>query len=164
MTLQVTNRSFLCSGAEWTSPAGLRQLITVSQAVLYGDTQILWKGKIHLKLGKIEVLHFSNRARPILLHRYSQKYMSNTSEVVLYCGISTPVPHLKPETMYKMSFSFSLKHICKAHRYKQNHTGKQPMFITNLYSALQTAQNDGYNRELCLSHTRLLFSSSPCQY
>lgn len=26
---------------------------------------------------------------------------------------------------------------------------KEKLFITNLYSALQTAQNEGYNHELC---------------
>lgn len=57
--------------------------------MLYGDPQTLWKGKNSLKLAKIEVLHFLNRARLTLLHRHSQKSINNSSEVALdYCSSS----------------------------------------------------------------------------
>lgn len=63
--------------------------------------------------------------------------------------MNTLVTHLQPEKMHK-KLQLLLKCVCKAHGYKQNHTEKK--FITNLYSALQTAQNEGYNYELCLLH------------
>lgn len=62
--------------------------------------------------------------------------------------MNTLVTHLQPEKMHK-KLQLLLKCVCKAHGYKIIQKKK---FITNLYSALQTAQNEGYNYELCLLH------------
>lgn len=114
------------SSVDFTSKA---LTINCSFIMLYEDTQMPWKGKIHLKLANIEITHFFNEA-----YTFTQIF-SEIHERHLWGSIRRQQKHsgLKPETVHKINFSFLLEHASKL--MGANIKQGEELLLTNLFSS-----------------------------